>query len=187
MKTQDSRVIRTQKALLAAANVLLATQNKTTVADVLEKAQVTRATFYHYYDNIDALLRAANEQRVQDLLTLAQPVINVPAFFAAVAEDANFFYAVWHENRNLAFKRLLKARLLQDGKQKIARLTTDASVQQQLFEQYMMILAMLEVVMSQWLSHDLTPEYAGLKEQFAALLRFQQSGGPLTALQLFAF
>jgi hypothetical protein len=93
---------------------------------------------------------------------------------------------VWHEGRNQSFDRLLQARALQKAKQQIALVTEDRQLQEQLFEQYQMLLAMLQVVLKNWLQHDLTPGYNQVVHQFEDVLRFQ-IGGRLTALQLFDF
>ncbi len=48
--------LRTRKALLEAANQLVSDGERPTLADVAEKALVSRATAYRYFPNLDALL-----------------------------------------------------------------------------------------------------------------------------------
>ncbi len=53
---RSKQKLRTRKALLDAANQLVAERVRPTLAEVAEKALVSRATAYRYFPNLDALL-----------------------------------------------------------------------------------------------------------------------------------
>ncbi len=72
---QDRRALRTQQALINALLELLSTRHydKITVQDIVEQANVGRATFYAHYQNKDDLLKSGFE-RILD--TLVQQIVS---------------------------------------------------------------------------------------------------------------
>ena len=72
---QDRRALRTQQALINALLELLSTRHydKITVQDIVEHANVGRATFYSHYQNKDDLLKSGFE-RILD--TLVQQIVS---------------------------------------------------------------------------------------------------------------
>lgn len=67
MKKQDMRVERTEKHLRAALFELLEEKpiHKITVKELTEKAEVSRATFYLYYDNIETMVSSIETEILQ--------------------------------------------------------------------------------------------------------------------------
>ena len=55
-KGRTNQKLRTRKALLEAADQLVRQGVKPTIADIAEKALVSKATAYRYFPNLDALL-----------------------------------------------------------------------------------------------------------------------------------
>lgn len=72
---QDRRALRTQQSLINALLELLSTRHydKITVQDIVEQANVGRATFYSHYQNKDDLLKSGFE-RILD--TLVQQIVS---------------------------------------------------------------------------------------------------------------
>jgi AcrR family transcriptional regulator len=72
---QDRRALRTQQALINALLELLSARHydKITVQDIVEQANVGRATFYSHYQNKDDLLKSGFE-RILD--TLVQQIVS---------------------------------------------------------------------------------------------------------------
>ena len=127
-KKTDARVRRTRDALGDALIALM--QEKSfetiTVQDVLDRAHVSRSTFYMHYSDKDDLLMSDAEEFFEALSTAlsahgdkSDRVFPVKEFFAHLAEAQVFFKALvksgkYHENMELArghFARGIERRL----------------------------------------------------------------------------
>jgi AcrR family transcriptional regulator len=104
----DRRVRRTQATLQKALIELVAAQDlpKITVADVAERAEVSRSTFYDHYRDVHELAEAACTAMIDDLINslprtqhteenLEQAAIEgLRQFFARLAEHANLYQSL---------------------------------------------------------------------------------------------
>lgn len=63
----------------------------TTVADIIERAGVSKGGFYHHFDSKEALLEALTERIMQQILAEAEHVLNAPGLTAL--ERLNGFFA----------------------------------------------------------------------------------------------
>src|SRR5262245_33237516 len=127
-KKTDARVRKTRNALGDALVALMQEKpfDTITVQDVLDRARVSRSTFYvHYSDKNDLLMSDADEffEAISTALSLHQDksdrVFPVREFFGHVAEARRFVTALaasdrWHDNLELArghFARGIEQRL----------------------------------------------------------------------------
>lgn len=65
---KDLRVIKTEKLLKSALFQLLSEKplEKITVRELSERAEISRATFYLYYDNLDAMVSSIESETLQE-------------------------------------------------------------------------------------------------------------------------
>ncbi len=127
-KKTDARVRRTRDALGDALIALMQEKpfERVTVQDVLDRAHVSRSTFYsHYSDKDDLLMSDAEEffESVSNVLSVrgdkSDRVFPVKEFFAHLIDAQAFFKALmksgrFHENMELArghFARGIERRL----------------------------------------------------------------------------
>ena len=127
-KKTDARVKRTRDALGDALIALMQEKpfETITVQDVLDRAQVSRSTFYTHYSDKDDLLMSDAEEFFEALSTAlsahgdkSDRVFPVKEFFAHLADAQVFFKALvksgkYHENMELArghFARGIERRL----------------------------------------------------------------------------
>jgi AcrR family transcriptional regulator len=101
--TKDRRVRRTHAALQNALIGLVEEQDlaQITVADVAERADVSRSTFYDHYRDVHDLAEAACTAMIDDLIESlpalshdqanADPTQSLQAFFASLAEHAGLY------------------------------------------------------------------------------------------------
>lgn len=137
----DRRVDRTQTALLEALMQLIVEKgyDETTVQAVLERANVSRATFYtHYFNKKDLLLRRMNLFRLDVSDRSRMP--DVSHIFAHVAENQHLvpglrgtdgmesFLAIARADLRESFELLFRARFSDDEEhvQFLARFFTGA-------------------------------------------------------------
>jgi AcrR family transcriptional regulator len=124
----DARVRRTREALGAALITLMQEKpfDTITVQDVLDRAQVSRSTFYTHYNDKDDLLMSDAEEFFEALSMAlsahgdkSDRVFPVKEFFAHLSDVQPFFKALvksgrYHENMDLArghFARGIERRL----------------------------------------------------------------------------
>lgn len=101
--TKDRRVRRTHAALQNALIGLVDEQDlaQVTVADVAERADVSRSTFYDHYRDVHELAEAACTAMIDDLIeslpafsrdpASQDPTQSLQAFFASLAEHAGLY------------------------------------------------------------------------------------------------
>ena len=74
MNELDERYSTAEDAIFEAFFLLLKEKEleKITVADVIKKAGVVRSTFYNHYENIPALMTAAEDKTIRDIVALME-------------------------------------------------------------------------------------------------------------------
>ena len=74
MNESDERYSTAEEAIYDAFFLLLQSKelDKITVSDVIKKAGIVRSTFYNHYENIPALLTAAEDKTIQDIFKLME-------------------------------------------------------------------------------------------------------------------
>ncbi len=72
MNELDERYSTAEEAIFDAFFLLLKEKplEKITVADVIKKAGVVRSTFYNHYENIPALMSAAEDKTIKDIFSI---------------------------------------------------------------------------------------------------------------------
>ena len=70
MNEYDERYSTAEDAIYDAFFVLLKEKEleKITVSDVVKKAGIVRSTFYNHYENVPALMEAAEDRTINDIL-----------------------------------------------------------------------------------------------------------------------
>ena len=74
MNESDERYSTAEDAIYDAFFLLLKEKDleKITVSDVIKRAGIVRSTFYNHYENIPALMAAAEDRTIQDIFTLME-------------------------------------------------------------------------------------------------------------------
>ena len=74
MNEQDERYSTAEDAIFDAFFLLLKEKDleKVTVSDVIKKAGIVRSTFYNHYENIPALMAAAEDKTIADIFELME-------------------------------------------------------------------------------------------------------------------
>lgn len=74
MNESDERYSTVEEAIYDAFFILLQDKDidKITVSDVIKKAGIVRSTFYNHYENIPALLVAAEDKTIQDIFKMME-------------------------------------------------------------------------------------------------------------------
>ena len=74
MNESDERYSTAEEAIFDAFFLLLQKKDldKITVADVTKKAGIVRSTFYNHYENIPALMEAAEDKTIQDIFRMME-------------------------------------------------------------------------------------------------------------------
>lgn len=74
MNEQDERYSTAEDAIYDAFFLLLKEKDmeKITVSDVIKKAGVVRSTFYNHYENVPALVEAAEDKTIKDIFLLME-------------------------------------------------------------------------------------------------------------------
>ena len=74
MNESDERYSTAEDAIFDAFFVLLKEKEleKITVADVVKKAGVVRSTFYNHYENVPALVEAAEDRTIRDIFRMME-------------------------------------------------------------------------------------------------------------------
>lgn len=74
MNEQDERYSTAEDAIFDAFFLLLREKDleKITVSDVIKKAGIVRSTFYNHYENIPALMTAAEDKTIHDIFEMME-------------------------------------------------------------------------------------------------------------------
>lgn len=108
MNELDERYSTAEDAIIEAFFLLLKEKNyeKITVSDVIKKAGIVRSTFYNHYENIPALVEAAEDKTINDIFKM------MDAFHAKNDRDMcrSFFLAICnYTQKNPFLSNLLKS------------------------------------------------------------------------------
>ncbi|SHJ66641.1 TetR/AcrR family transcriptional regulator [Pseudobutyrivibrio xylanivorans] len=74
MNELDERYVTVEEAIVDAFFILSSEKEfeKITVSDVVKKSGVVRSTFYNHYENVPALLSAAEDKTIEDIFQLME-------------------------------------------------------------------------------------------------------------------
>ncbi|MCR4748893.1 MAG: TetR/AcrR family transcriptional regulator, partial [Lachnospiraceae bacterium] len=74
MNEYDERYSTAEDAILDAFFVLLKEKEleKITVSDIVKKAGIVRSTFYNHYENVPALMEAAEDRTINDIFKMME-------------------------------------------------------------------------------------------------------------------
>ena len=110
MKT-DSRIIQTKRAIKSEIINLLRQYplNKITVKMLCNKAEINRATFYRYYEDVYDLYDKIKAQFIDEIFAvfqdanLLQTQDNIKTFLAEVKKNSDMIYALTNQRDAIAF------------------------------------------------------------------------------------
>lgn len=107
-KKQDLRTQRTQKSLREALCRLLDQKpvNKISIRELTEQAEVSRCTFYLYYDSIFAMVSALEEDMLSDYRSGLREILRENVASRRLFTDIISF-AFAHKQANLPYSKLL--------------------------------------------------------------------------------
>ena len=74
MNELDERYSTAEEAIMEAFFLLIREKDfeKITVSDVIKKAGIVRSTFYNHYENVPALVTAAEDKTIEDIFSLME-------------------------------------------------------------------------------------------------------------------
>jgi len=94
VKREDARVLRTKKAIEEATVSLITSQPDFSITTLLNRAQVTRGTFYKYYKNKEHLISEVNNNLLVEFTQHIQGQFRVAKMIQAISARAAFYNAV---------------------------------------------------------------------------------------------
>jgi len=189
LTVNDLRVVKTKQALHNALLTLLSDKplENISIAEICRVAKVNRGTFYLHYEQKEKLFEEYFQEIVEDLYNsyeepyrVASTIIkneldpNTIRIFHHIERFKLFYRIVFSKNVPLTYyymlfdeiQSLLKRDLAQN---KIGKITTDYYSAYQANAIIGMII--------EWYRHDFRESASELNQQFAAILRFEESDG----------
>ncbi|MBO6162072.1 MAG: TetR/AcrR family transcriptional regulator [Eubacterium sp.] len=113
MNESDERYSTAEEAIYDAFFLLLKEKelDRITVSDVIKKAGIVRSTFYNHYENVPALMAAAEDRSIHDIFTLME------SFHPKNDRDIcfSYFLAICNYTRKNRFLALLLRSPRQDA------------------------------------------------------------------------
>ncbi len=114
MNEQDERYSTSEDAIIDAFFLLSKEKQfeKITVADVVKKSGVVRSTFYNHYENVPALISAAEDKTIDDIFNLMESFHPKDdhelchSYFLAICnytKDNHFLASILHSPRGDSF------------------------------------------------------------------------------------
>ncbi|WP_312402279.1 TetR/AcrR family transcriptional regulator, partial [Leuconostoc lactis] len=91
VKREDARVLRTKKAIEEATVSLITSQPDFSITTLLNRAQVTRGTFYKYYKNKEHLISEVNNNLLVEFTQHIQGQFRVAKMIQAISARAAFY------------------------------------------------------------------------------------------------
>lgn len=142
-RSSDPRVIRTRRALHKAILELVNLRSLDTlsVADVTEKAQVNRATFYSHYQSLDELLSVALQMELENLIETTAHLIPpstgfieskpppeaIVEFFRTLEQRFNVYRHIFGPHGSAKVVHELRQRITEKIEEKLRPLPRDKS------------------------------------------------------------
>lgn len=187
LTVNDLRVVKTKQALHNALLTLLSDKplENISIAEICRVAKVNRGTFYLHYEQKEKLFEEYFQEIVEDLYNsyeepyrAASTIIkneldpNTIRIFHHIERFKRFYRIVFSKNVPLTYyymlfneiQSLLKRDLAQN---KIGKITTD-------FYSAYQANAIIGMII-EWYRHDFAESASELNQQFAAILRFEES------------
>ena len=172
VKKEDARVLRTKKNIEETTITLLTTQPNFSITLLLHRADVTRGTFYKYYQNKEHLISEVNHTLIQEFIQYTQGKFHVAKMIQAVSDRAAFYNAVLNLHSNSVYVKTL--------------IEDEELYRHQMF-QWEIITGGFWALISKWLLDNMNVTQTKLLQEFIEVLRVDSTGWTQTGLNLFNF
>ncbi|CAK8053768.1 TetR/AcrR family transcriptional regulator [Eupransor demetentiae] len=182
----DARVVRTKQMLRKAGMELITQKSDFSIANLLEKVQITRGTFYRHYHNKADLIRDINQTLIHEILDCSPEQFNVAAVIGVISEQAVFYNVVLNEAVDQDFTKELMQELRGRLNKELSQLT-DSQLKRHLAYQWEVIMAGFWAGMAKWLSDGMDMSQDELLSEFSEIWRVNMSASGQTGLNLFDF
>ncbi|MGX7051600.1 TetR/AcrR family transcriptional regulator [Leuconostoc palmae] len=185
-RKEDARVIRTKKRIEDTTIALLTIQPDFSITTLLERAAVTKGTFYKYFQNKEHLISEVNNSLLFEISTAIQDKIHISKIIRIISGQAAFYNAVLNFNTDVLFLVNVKARMRSFMKTKVD-LIEDESIQQKIIFQFEALMGGFWSLVAVWLDNNMDIDQGMLISQFEEILRLNTTGISKNALSLFDF
>lgn len=158
MKT-DSRIIQTKRAIKSEIINLLRQYplNKITVKMLCDKAEINRATFYRYYEDVYDLYDKIKAQFIDEIFAvfqdanLLQTQDNIKTFLAEVQKNSDMIYALTNQRDAIAFTDAFCQKVYSGVENEFREIFTEFN-KQQCKEAYTFVVSGCAGILGSWMS-----------------------------------
>ncbi|MBZ6008410.1 TetR/AcrR family transcriptional regulator [Leuconostoc gelidum] len=186
VKKEDARVLRTKKNIEETTITLLTTQPNFSITLLLRRADVTRGTFYKYYQNKEHLISEVNHTLIQEFIQYTQGKFHVAEMIQAVSDRAAFYNAVLNLHSNSVYVKTLMSRMRMQMQSQLGIIEDEELYRHQMF-QWEIITGGFWALISKWLLDNMNVTQTKLLQEFIEVLRVDSTGWTQTGLNLFDF
>jgi len=175
----DPRVVRTRDKLGDALIALLLEKSfdAVTVQDVLDRAGVSRSTFYAHYRDKNDLFLSDVDQFLESMATLLERagdrsgrVAPVGEFFAHIAESQDIYRAMVESGRIHDLRELGEAHFARGIEERLVTRTPGLTKQERAIQAYALAGSIFSLL-TWWINHGMTPCAREMDEQFHSQVR----------------
>ncbi len=186
IKKEDARVLRTRKAIEEATISLLTAQPDFSITTLLNRAQVTRGTFYKYYQNKEHLISEVNNSLLLEFTQHIQGHFRVAKMVQAISARAAFYNAVLNLHSDGIYFATLMSRM---RTQMLTQLTSieDEARHRKMVYQWEAVIGAFWALISKWLLENMDLDQTALLQEFSDILRVNTTAATQTGLNLFDF
>ncbi|WP_220739204.1 TetR/AcrR family transcriptional regulator [Leuconostoc miyukkimchii] len=186
VKKEDARVVRTKKNIEETAIVLLTAQSDFSINVLLERADVTRGTFYKYYQNKEHLISEVNHKLVLEFVKHTQDSFHIAGMIQAVSDRAAFYNAVLNLHKDTTFFLTLMSHMRTQMQSQLGIIEDEDLYRRQTF-QWEIITGGFWALIAKWLLDNMNIEQTRLLQEFVEVIRVNTVGLSQTGLNLFDF
>ncbi|ADG41404.1 MULTISPECIES: TetR/AcrR family transcriptional regulator [Leuconostoc] len=186
MGKEDARILRTKKLIEETTINLLTTQPDFSITALLNRAQVTRGTFYKYYRNKEHLISEVNNSLLIAFMVQVQGQFHVAKMIAAISDRAAFYNAVLNLHHDSIYFTTLVSRMRTQMQTQLSAITDDELRRRQTF-QWEVINGGFWALIAKWLMENMNLAQTELLTEFVEILRINTTGWAQTGLILFDF
>ena len=186
VKREDARVLRTKKAIEEATVNLITSQPDFSITTLLNRAQVTRGTFYKYYKNKEHLISEVNNNLLVEFTQHIQGQFRVAKMIQAISARAAFYNAVLNLHSDGIYFATLMSRMRTQMLTQLGNLEDEAYHRQMVY-QWEAVIGAFWALISKWLLDNMDLDQVALLQEFTDILRVNTTAVSQTGLNLFDF
>ena len=186
VKREDARVLRTKKTIEEATVSLITSQPDFSITTLLNRAQVTRGTFYKYYKNKEHLISEVNNNLLVEFTQHIQGQFRVAKMIQAISARAAFYNAVLNLHSDGIYFATLMSRMRTQMLTQLGNLEDEAYHRQMVY-QWEAVIGACWALISKWLLDNMDLDQVALLQEFTDILRVNTTAVSQTGLNLFDF